>query len=178
MQILQSSHRWLWVWKKWTQHIPFRHAIIEQLLPHKRTWSSVQAIQKRSQSQPCILVCFGKRRTWNFYADENNTGMERSEFVCTKNDMAKLKEILQKKHSFDSWTSEKVNTKSNFQTPNVKSFAALLKYIPMVYGGNLSNEPSLKNHSGNCFTRDRESHNTTLPGKILIVQRTGTAFTW
>ena len=113
-----------------------------------------------------------------FSGDENNTGMERSVFVCTKNDMVKLKGTLQKKHSFDSWTSEKVNTKSNFQTPNVKSFAALLKYIPMVYGGNLSNEPSLKNHSVIFFTLDRESHDTTLWGQPLFVQITGTLFEW
>ena len=39
--------------RKSTQHISFRRAIVEQLLPHRETRSSVQAFQKHSQSQPC-----------------------------------------------------------------------------------------------------------------------------
>ena len=50
--------------RKSTQLISFRHAIIENLLLHQETRSSVQAFQKHSQSQPCFLLCSGKHRIW------------------------------------------------------------------------------------------------------------------
>ena len=49
-----------------------------------------------------------------FYAHENNTIMEKSKLVCTPDDIASLKEKIQKMDIIDLCTRERVNASGNF----------------------------------------------------------------
>ena len=49
-----------------------------------------------------------------FYAHENNTIMEKSELVCTPDDIVNLKEKIQKLDIIDLCTRERANTKWKF----------------------------------------------------------------
>ena len=49
-----------------------------------------------------------------FYAHENNTLLEQSKLVSNKNDMAKLKKILNKTNVIESCTKDGTNTKWRF----------------------------------------------------------------
>ena len=97
----------------------------------------------------------------DFYAHQNNTIMERSKLVCTPDDIANLKEKLQKMDNIDLCTQERANTKRKFyKLTNVTVFAALLKDIPMGCEGTVLPESFLKNHNVNCLTFER---NTSQP---------------
>ena len=91
-----------------------------------------------------------------FHAHENNTIMEKSKLVCTPDDIANLKEKLQKMDVIDFCTQERANTKWKlYKLTNVTIFAALLKDIPMDCKDTILPEPLLKNHTVNCLTFDR-----------------------
>ena len=50
-----------------------------------------------------------------FYAHENNTLLDRSKFVCTHDDLAKLKDFLNKTDVIESCSrEERMNTKWRF----------------------------------------------------------------
>ena len=87
-----------------------------------------------------------------FYAHEINTIMERSKLVCTPDDIANLKEKLQKMDIIDLCTRERVNTIWKFyKLTNVAVFAALLIDIPTGCKKKALPEPLLKNHNVNCL---------------------------
>ena len=66
-----------------------------------------------------------------FYAHENNTLLDRSKLVCTHDDLAKLKDFLNKTDVIESCSRERMNTKFWFyKFTNLTVFAALLKDIP------------------------------------------------
>ena len=93
-----------------------------------------------------------------FYAHENNTIMEKSELVCTPDDIVSLKEKIQKMDVIDLCTRERANTKWKFyKLTNVTVFAALLKDIPMGCKDTVLPEPLLKNHNVNCLTFERNT---------------------
>ena len=46
-----------------------------------------------------------------FYAHENNTLLDRSKLVCTHDDLAKLKDFLNKTDVIESCSQERMNTK-------------------------------------------------------------------
>ena len=93
-----------------------------------------------------------------FYAHENNTFMEKSKLVCTPDDIANLKEKLQKKDYFDLCTRERANTKWKFyKLTNVTVFAALFKNIPMGCKDRVLPEPLLRNCNVNCVTFERNT---------------------
>ena len=96
-----------------------------------------------------------------FYAHENNTVMEKSKLVCAPDDVANLKEKLQKMDIIDLCTRERANTKWKFhKLTNVTVFAALPKDIPMGCKDTVLPKPLLKNQNVKCLTFER---NTTQP---------------
>ena len=68
-----------------------------------------------------------------FYAHENVTVKERSNFVCTEDDMTKLEDKLQKMYIVNDCIREKTNTKKRVQQiTNVTVFASIHEDIPWV----------------------------------------------
>ena len=66
-----------------------------------------------------------------FYAHENNTLLDRSKFVCTQDDLAKLKDFLNQTDVIESCSRERTKTKWRFyMLTNLTAFVALLKDIP------------------------------------------------
>ena len=67
-----------------------------------------------------------------FYVHENKTLLDRSKFVCTHDDLAKLKDFLNKTDVIESCSRERMNTKRRFyKLINLTVLAALLKDVPM-----------------------------------------------
>ena len=67
-----------------------------------------------------------------FYAHENNTLLDRSRLVCTHDDLAKLKNFLNKTDVIESCSRERMKTKWRFyKFTNSTVFAALLRDVPM-----------------------------------------------
>ena len=98
-----------------------------------------------------------------FYAHENNTLLEQSKLVSSKDDMANLKKILKKTDVIESCTKERSNTKWRFfKLTNLTIFAALLRDIPMGCKDAVLPEPLLRNRSINCLTYEQ---NTKKPYK-------------
>ena len=82
-----------------------------------------------------------------FYANENNTLLIRSKLVCTHDDLAKLKDFLNKTDVIESCSRERMNTKWRFyKLTNLTVFVVLLKDIPMGCKNAVLPEPLLKNH--------------------------------
>ena len=89
----------------------------------------------------------------SFYAHEDNTLLDRSKLVCTHDDLAKLKDFLNKTDVIESFSRERLNTKWRFyKLTNLTVFAALLKDVPMACKHAVLPEPLLKNHTINCLT--------------------------
>ena len=67
-----------------------------------------------------------------FYAYEDNTLLDRSKLVCTHDDLARLKDCLNKKDVIKSCSQERMSTKWKFfHLTNLTVFAALLEEVPM-----------------------------------------------
>ena len=93
-----------------------------------------------------------------FYAHENNTIMERSKLVRTPDDIANLKNKLQKMDIIDFCTRERANTRWKFyKLTNLTVFAALLKDVPMGCKDTVLPEPLLRNCNVNCLFFERTS---------------------
>ena len=93
-----------------------------------------------------------------FYAHENNTLLDRSQLVCTKDDLTKLKNIVNQTDVIESCTAERMNTKWRFyKLTNLTVFAALLKDIPMGCRDAVLPDPLLKNHTVNCLTFEQNT---------------------
>ena len=101
-----------------------------------------------------------------FYAHENNTLLDRSKLVYTRDDLAKLKDFLNKTDVIESCSREKLKTKWRFyKLTNLTVFAPLLKDLPMWCKDAVLPEPLLKNHPINCLTfaeKTRETYNDNL----------------
>ena len=100
-----------------------------------------------------------------FYAHENNTLLDRSKLVCTHDDLAKLKDFLNKT-DIESCSRERMNTKWRFyKLTNLTAFAALLKNVPMGCKNAVLPEPPLKNHTIKCLAYEentRQPYNDNL----------------
>ena len=93
-----------------------------------------------------------------FYAYENNTLLDRSKLVCTRDDLAKLKDIPNKSDVIGSCSRERLSTKWRFyKLTNLTVFAALLKEFPMGCKNAVLPEPLLKNHSINGLTYEENT---------------------
>ena len=67
-----------------------------------------------------------------FYAHENNTLLDRSKLVFTHDDLAKLKDFLNKTDVIESCSRERMNIKWKFyKLTNLTVFAALHKDVPL-----------------------------------------------
>ena len=101
-----------------------------------------------------------------FYAHENNTLLDRSKHVCTHDDLAKLKDFLNKTDVIESCSRERMNTKWRFyKLTKLTVFAALLKDVPMGCKNAVLPEPLLKNQTINCLTygeNTRQPYNDNL----------------
>ena len=84
---------------------------------------------------------------------ENNTLLDRSKLVCTHDDLAKLKEFLNKTDVIESCTRKRMNTKWKlFKLTNLTVLAALLNDVPMGYKNTVLPEQRLKNCTIKCLT--------------------------
>ena len=98
-----------------------------------------------------------------FYAHENNTLLDRSKLVCTHDNLAKLKDFLNKSDVIESCSRERLSSKRRFyKLTNLTVFAALLKDVPMGCKDAVSPEPLLKKCTINCLTFEE---NTRQPYK-------------
>ena len=93
-----------------------------------------------------------------FYAHESNTPLDRSKLVCSQDDLAKLKDFLNKTDVIESCSRERMNAKWRFfKLTNLTVFAALLKDVPVVWKNAVLPEPLLKNHTINCLTLEENA---------------------
>ena len=93
-----------------------------------------------------------------FYAQENNTVMERSKLVCTPADMTNLKDRMQKMDIVDICTQKRANTMWNLhKLTNLTTFASLLKDVPVGCKDTVLPEPLLKNNNVNCLTFEKNT---------------------
>ena len=101
-----------------------------------------------------------------FYAHENNTLLDRSKFVCTHDDLAKLKNFFNQTDVIEPCSRERTNKKWRFyKLTNLTVFAALLKDIPLGCKNAVSPELLLKNQTINCLTYEentRQPYNDNL----------------
>ena len=86
--------------------------------------------------------------------------------MSTHDDLAKLKDFLNKTDVIESCSRERMNTKWRFyELTNLIVFAALLKDVPMGCKNAVLPEPLLKNHTINCLTYEentRQPYNDNL----------------
>ena len=67
-----------------------------------------------------------------FYAHENNALLDRSKLVCIHDDLAKLKDFLNKTDVIESCSRERMSTRWRlYKFTNLTLFAALLKDVPI-----------------------------------------------
>ena len=113
-----------------------------------------------------ILKSIEDGRFRYFYAHENNTLLDRSKLVCTHDDLAKLKDFLNKTDVIESCSRERTNTKWRFyKLTNLTVFAALLRDVPMGCKNAVLHNPLLRNGTINCFTYEentRQPYNDNL----------------
>ena len=86
------------------------------------------------------------------HAHENNTLLDRSKLVCTKDDLTKLKDILNKTVLINWCSRERMNTKWRFyKVKDLTVFAALFKDVPMGCKDAVLPKLQRKNHTINCL---------------------------
>ena len=102
----------------------------------------------------------------HIYAHENNTLLDRSKLVCTRDDLAKLKDFLNKTDVIESCSRERMSKKWRFhKLTNLTVFAALLKDVLMGCKDTVLPEHLPKNHTINCLTfeeKTRQPYNDNL----------------
>ena len=114
-----------------------------------------------------------------FYAHENNTLLNRSKLACSQDDLAKLKDFLNKTDVIESCSRERMKTKWRFyKLTKLTVFAALLKDVPMGCKNAVLPEPLLRNGTINCLTYEentRQPYNDNLcPFRALALHLHGT----
>ena len=101
-----------------------------------------------------------------FYAHENNTLLDGSNPVCTRDELAKLKEIPNNADVIESCSRKRLSTKWRFyKLTNLTVYAALLKDVPMGCKDAVLPEPLMRNGTINCLTFEentRQPYNDNL----------------
>ena len=88
-----------------------------------------------------------------FYAHENDTLLDRSKLVCNHDDLAKLKDFLNKTDVEEFCSRERMHTKSSlYKLTNLTVFAALLKDVPKGCKNAVLPEPLPENHTISSLT--------------------------
>ena len=135
--------------------------VIEEKLD--RVLDNLKCVAKLNLALSFILNNIEDGKFGYFYAHENSTLMEQSKLVINKDDMAKLKEILEKTDVIGSCTKEISNTRWRFlKLTNLTILAALLSDTPMGCKDAVLPESLLKNHTDNIRTYEQ---NTNKPYK-------------
>ena len=120
-----------------------------------------QQFEKCSKSESGFWLHFQKKEDGGFrcfYAHKNKTLLDRSKFVRTHDDLAKLKDFLNNTDVIESYSRERMNTKWRFyKLTNLTVFAALLKDVPMGCKNAALPEPLFRNHTINCLTFEENS---------------------
>ena len=110
------------------------------------------------------------------YTHKNNTLLDRSKLVCTHDDLAKLKEFLNKTDVIDSCSRERMNTKCRFyKLTNLTAFAALLKEAPRGCKNAVLPKPLPKNYTVNCLMYEK---NTRQPYNDILCLFRALALHW
>ena len=108
-----------------------------------------------------------------FYAHERNALLDWSKLVCTWDDLAKLKDFLNKSGVIESCSRERMNAKWRFyKLTNLTVFAVWLKDVPMGCKGAVLPEPLLKTCTVNCLTFEentRQPHKNNLCFFLLLL---------
>ena len=87
------------------------------------------------------------------YTHENPTLLDWAKLVCTEDDLAKLRDFLNRTDVIELCSREKMNTKWWFyKLTNMAVFAAFLKDVPLGCRDAVLREPLLENLTINCFT--------------------------
>ena len=135
--------------------------VIEEKLD--RVLDKLKCVAKLNLALGFILKNMEDGKFRYFYAHENNTLLEQAKLVSNRDEMVKLKEILQKTDVIESCTKERSNTKWRFfKLTNLTIFAALLRDIPMGCKDAVLPESLLRNPSIYCLIFER---NTRQPYK-------------
>ena len=138
--------------------------IVDEKLDH--FFNNLKCAAKVNLAFGFILITIEDGGFRYFYAHENNTLLDRSKLVCTRDDLAKLKVFLDKTDGLESCSRERMNTKWRFyKLTNSTVFAALLEDIPMGRKDAVLPEPLLKKRTINCLTFDenaRQPYNDNL----------------
>ena len=93
-----------------------------------------------------------------FHAHKIITLLDRPKFVCTHDDMAKLKDFLNITDVIESCSRERMKTKWKFyKLTNLIVFAALLKHVPMGCKDAVSPALLLRNGTINCLTFEEDT---------------------
>ena len=133
--------------------------VIEEKLDRVR--DKLKCVAKLNLALGFILKNIEDGKFRYFYAHENNTLLEQSKLVSSKDDMEKFKEILKKTDVIESCTKERSNTKWRFfKLTNLTKFAALLRDIPMGCKDAVLPESFLRSRSMNCLTFEKKYKKT------------------
>ena len=93
-----------------------------------------------------------------FFAHENNTLLDRSKILCTRDNLAKPRDILNKSDVIESCNGEKLSTRWSFyKLTNFTVLATFLKEVPMVCKNAVLPEPLPKNHTINSLTYEEHT---------------------
>ena len=129
----------------------FNKAIVNEELDH---FFNIWKLAVKVNS--AFMLILKKIDNWGsryVYAQENNTLLDWSKIVCTEENVAKLKEILNKSDDIESSSWRKLNINWRFyKLTNSTVFAALRKDKPMVCKDAVSPKSLLKSHTVNCLT--------------------------
>ena len=146
-------------WKRETQSIKLLSGNSQRNKRERETWSFFQqCAAKVNLAFGFILKNIEDGWFRYFYAHENNTLLDRSKLVCTHDDLAKLKDFLNKTDVTESCRRERTNTKWRFyKLTNLTVFAVLLKDFPLGCEEAVLSEPLLKNCTINCLTCEKNT---------------------
>ena len=126
-----------------------------------RVLDQLKCVAKPNLARGFILNNIEDGKFRHFYAHKNNTLLEQSKLVSTKDDMAILKDILKKTDVIESCTKERCNTKLRFfKLTNPTIISALLRDIPMGCKDAVLPESLLRNPSVNCLTYEQNTKKT------------------
>ena len=135
---------------------PLNESVVNEKLDH--FFNNLKCAAKVNLAYGFILKNIEDGGFRYFYAHENNTLLDRSKLVCTHDDLAKLKDFLNKTDVIETCSRERMNTKWRFyKLTNLTVFAALLKDVPMGCKNAVLPEPVLKNHIINCVTFEQNT---------------------
>ena len=88
-----------------------------------------------------------------FSAHESNKLLDRSQFVCSMDELAKGKVILNKTDVHESFSRERINSKRTlYKLTNITVFVALLKNVPKGCEDAVLPKLLLNNQTFNCLT--------------------------